>query len=174
LVELTTHHLSINQCTHLFLAVGITSNNSHHVLNLSPSTLSLLSTHRNAEKICIMRSGGPFDARWGLECVAIDRYLSVQVQVPGTVGSSSGGGSGAGIGMGSRYVMSGAGVTKEPEPARERRSFAPSPPSASVRGLPVSESEKTAVMGDTLSKGFDTDTGPAEAVEEFVTSAQGI
>jgi hypothetical protein len=177
LVELTTHHLSINQCAQLFLAVGITSNNSHHVLNLSPPTLTRLSAHQNAKKICIMRSGGPFDARWGLECVAIDRYLSVQVQVPGAGVSTSGSGIAAAMGTGSRYAMSGAGVLKESEPPRERegRSFAPSPPSSSMRGLPVSESEKTAVMGDAPGResGEHGDLPEAED-ESTTTSAQGI
>lgn len=130
-----------------------------------------------------MRSGGPFDSRWGLGCIAVDRYLSVQVQVPGTVGSTYGGGiTGAGTGMGSRFVSSGAGAAKESEPLRERRSFAPSPPSSSMRGLPVSESEKTAVMGDMLGRDsegdehltVDDESKTGNAKGELIDSSSGL
>lgn len=64
-----------------------------------------------------MRSGGPFDSTaWGIGCVAVDRFLSVQVQVPGVGAATSG----------NRSVPDG-------QQGRERRSFAPSPPSVSTR-----------------------------------------
>ena len=67
-----------------------------------------------------MRSGGPFDAAtWGIGCVPVDRFLSVQVQVPGATVMP------CGNACGNRYVPEGQ--------ARERRSFAPSPPSTSAR-----------------------------------------
>lgn len=119
-VEHATHHLGIDQCMQIFVAVGITSDISHHVLNLSRSALAHLSAHPRAhDKLCIMRSGGPFDdATWGIRCVAVDKFLSVQAQVPGA-------GAG-GPASGTRYVP-------DKQQGRERRSFAPSPPGASAR-----------------------------------------
>lgn len=114
-----SHHLDSSQCHKLFIAVGITSNISHHVLNLSRPTLSSLSAHPRSYKLNILRSGGPFDRAYGLPSVAIDRYLSVQVQVPA-------------------YKPA-----REEDERRERRSFAPSPAALSQR-LPREERQANA------------------------------
>jgi hypothetical protein len=108
-IETINHHLDIPQCAHLFIAVGITSNTSHDVLNLSRPTLTSLARHPGAHKLAILRSGGPFDRALGIPSVAIDKYLSVQVQVPA-------------------YKPA-----REEEEKRERRSFAPSPVAPSRR-----------------------------------------
>lgn len=99
----------------------------HHVLNLSRPTLSALARHpavaAPAEgKLSIMRSGGPFDKSLGIGSVAIDKYLSVQVQVPGTVNRQAG-----------------AAAREDGYVERDRRSFAPSPPGGSKRVLRPTE-----------------------------------
>lgn len=157
----------MTQCAHLFLAVGITSNISHHVLNLSRPTLHIFAAHGQAHKLCIMRSGGPFDsATWGIRCIAIDRFLSVQVQVPGTGVSAE-----ASAGT-TRYVMSEAGKEADLQP-RERRSFAPSPPGLSMRvesGGLGSEKSLAGVLDNVIGGCGGRDSRRTAAVDDKATN----
>ncbi|KAJ9127980.1 hypothetical protein QFC24_000266 [Naganishia onofrii] len=80
---------------------------------MSRPTLLELAQHPSAmEKLTVMRSGGPFDRSTGIDCLAVDRFLSVQTQQqhqPASSSSRTGGGAG--------------GDQRE----RSSRSFAPSP-----------------------------------------------
>jgi hypothetical protein len=137
--ETINHHLSNSQCTSLFIAVGITSNTSHHVLNLSRTTLLSLSRHPNAGKTCIMRSGGPFDRSYGIASVAIDKYLSVQVQVPPCKAG------------------------REEDEKRERRSFAPSPVAASRRLMSQEKNQEARATPIAALSGLHLDVGTESA-----------
>lgn len=89
-----------------------------------------------------MRSGGPFDRSLGMASVAIDKYLSVQVQVP-------------------PYKAG-----REEEEKRERRSFAPSPVAASRRLVREERNQETRVSPLAALSGLSLadSTGDAERV----------
>ncbi|KAJ9125184.1 hypothetical protein QFC22_000138 [Naganishia vaughanmartiniae] len=126
--ETVLHHLSIDQCAHVFLAVGITSNNQHQVLNLSLPTIHKLARHPSVGKLTVMRSGGPFDTSTGIHSVvAVDKHLSVQTQQVVARPAAPGG---TGLTASSHSKVGGGGGEQ-----RERRSFAPSPQVSSHRKL---------------------------------------
>ncbi|KAJ9093127.1 hypothetical protein QFC19_008470 [Naganishia cerealis] len=74
--------------------------------------------HPSVAKLTVMRSGGPFDKTLGIDSVAVDKFLSVQTQVPSRAG---GGGS---------MTYARAGFEQ-----RDRRSFAPSPQTTNSKKL---------------------------------------
>ncbi|KAJ9108832.1 hypothetical protein QFC21_000152 [Naganishia friedmannii] len=141
----------IDQCAHVFLAVGITSNNQHEVLNVSRSTLLELARHASSSKLTIMRSGGPFDRSTGIHSVVpVDRYLSVQTQVPTRTPA------GVSCGLTASHAKTGAGEQ------RERRSYAPSPQ--------VSSNKKVLTSGEEDDRGVARSQGNAWSSRSTITA----
>lgn len=86
-----------------------------------------------------MRSGGPFDRSYGITSVAIDKYLSVQVQVP-------------------PYKAG-----REEDEKRERRSFAPSPVAASRRLMREEKNQEARETPIAALSGLHLDVGTESA-----------